>query len=259
MNVAFHLNQLGVSSGMISRVGADALGDELLGFLQGKNIPTNLIQTDVDTPTGTVQVTLDPAGHPSYVIVQPAAWDHIACTPAVEAAVVQAEVLVYGSLVCRSETSAATLKRLVALARYRVFDVNLRAPFFSEKLIRELLLGADLVKMNDDELMAITGWLQVPGDMAQRMASLCVRFDLDGLIVTRGADGAAFYDRDGFCETPGVRVQVQDTIGSGDAFLAGFLSRRLQGEAPDACLEWAGKLGAFVATQKGGTPEHGFF
>ncbi|MBK7940217.1 MAG: carbohydrate kinase [Lewinellaceae bacterium] len=256
MNVAFHLNQLGVPAGMVSRVGADELGVELLDFLRAKRIPTDLIQTDPEYPTGTVKVTLDAGGHPSYEIVQPSAWDHITPEPAAESAIRKAEMLVYGSLVCRNSASDHALHQYIAQAKYRVFDVNLRQPFFSEKLIRELLLTANLVKMNDDELNIIADWLYLPGDAAQRMAALFVRFDLDGLIVTRGEHGAAFFDKNGYIETPGERVIVQDTIGSGDAFLAGFLSQKLKNAAPGTCLEFAGQLGAFVATQKGGTPEH---
>lgn len=256
MNVAFHLNQLGVPAGMVSRVGSDELGSELLGFLQDKQIPTGLIQTDGTYPTGTVKVTLDAGGHPSYEIVRPSAWDYIDCETAAENAVQHADMLVFGSLVCRHGKSRETLEKLIGLANYKVFDVNLRQPFFSENLIRELLLKADLVKMNDDELATITGWLNIGGDDAQRMASLLLRFDLQGIIVTRGAQGAAFHDGDHYYEMPGIRVTVQDTIGSGDAFLAGFLSRKLTNATPETCLEFAGKMGAFVATQKGGTPEH---
>lgn len=256
MNVAFHLNQLGVATGMISRVGADALGNELLAFLQEKNIPTELIQPDPQHPTGTVHVSLDAAGHPAYEIVKPVAWDFIEAEAAAETAVQAAEMLVYGSLVCRLPQSEMSLKKLIALARYRVLDVNLRQPYVAESLIRELLLTADLVKMNDEELSIITSWLNIGGEMPQRMASMVLRFDLQGLIVTLGAEGAAYADPAGFYETPGIAVQVQDTIGSGDAFLAGFLQQKRLGASPQHCLERACQLGAFVATQKGGTPVH---
>ena len=256
MNVAFHLNQLGVNAGMISRVGTDAPGRELLAFLQEKGIPTGLIQSDPQYPTGTVHVSLDAAGHPAYEIVKPVAWDHIEVEATAETAVQAAEMLVYGSLVCRLPQSEASLKKLIAQARYRVLDVNLRQPYVAESLIRELLLTADLVKMNDEELNIITSWLNIGGEMPQRMASLVLRFDLQGLIVTLGAAGAAYADPAGYYQAPGITVDVRDTIGSGDAFLAGFLQQKRLGASPQHCLERACQLGAFVATQQGGTPIH---
>lgn len=256
MNVAYHLNQLGVPAGMISRVGTDDLASELLGFLKEKRIPTELIQVDEQYPTGTVQVTFDTPGHPAYEIVQPSAWDYIACEEAAVNAVEGAAFFVFGSLVARNPVSEATLLRLIESAKYRVFDVNLRQPFFSPRLIGDLLEKADLVKMNDDELHTISGWFGLAGDEPESMKKVLQKFDLQGIIVTRGEHGAAFLDKTGYYETPGTKVTVQDTIGSGDAFLAGFLSRKLKNADPETCLAFAGKMGAFVATQKGGTPEH---
>lgn len=256
MNVAYHLNQLGVPAGMISRVGTDDLASELLGFLKEKRIPTELIQVDEQYPTGTVQVTINASGHPAYEIVQPSAWDYIACEEAAVNAVEGAAFFVFGSLVARNPVSEATLLQLITSAKYRVFDVNLRQPFFSPRLIGDLLEKADLVKMNDDELHTISGWFGLAGDEPESMKKVLQKFDLQGIIVTRGEHGAAFLDKTGYYETPGTKVTVQDTIGSGDAFLAGFLSRKLKNADPETCLAFAGKMGAFVATQKGGTPEH---
>ncbi len=255
MNVAFHLNQLGAPAAMVSRVGSDDLGREILAFLAGKNIDTSLIQRDDTFPTGIVKVALDEQGHPSYEIVQPVAWDFIRAEPAALDTVENAAMLVFGSLAARNRTSRETLMALLERAVYRVFDVNLRPPFFSPELLEELLGKADLLKMNDHELDTLSGWYHFRGEEKDRMESLLEHFHLDGVVVTKGDKGAVFQDKSGFYLHAGYPVQVQDTIGSGDAFLAGFLRQTLRGEKPDERLAFACSMGAFVATQKGGTPQ----
>jgi fructokinase len=254
MNVAYHANNFGLPAKIISRVGADELGRELRAFLAGKHIPTELIQTDAEHPTGVVQVVLDEKGSPSYEIVQPAAWDFIVPEAAAQSAAASATALVFGSLACRTEQTKNALLQLIEAAPYRVFDVNLRPPFFSQGLLDELLAKASLVKMNDEELEAIAAWHGAAGDEEAKMAALKKHYALDALLVTRGPHGAILLNGDGFFAHGGFPVQVQDTIGSGDAFLGGFLSQMLAGAPPARCLEFACAAGAFVATQKGATP-----
>lgn len=254
MNVAYQLNQLGTPAGMISRIGTDDLGREIATFLQEKNVPTEWVQRDMDHPTGIVRVEFDAKGHPQYEIVQHTAWDFIRAEfPAVEA-VKNAEAVVFGSLAARSEQSKTALLTLLGQAQMRVFDVNLRTPFYSKALLEELLPMADIVKMNDDELEIIAAWYGFRGEQKEKMQQVKKAAQLDLLVVTRGDKGAICLDDTGYRGHPGYRVQVQDTIGSGDAFLAGFLSQFLAGQPADACLDFACKMGAYVATQRGGTP-----
>ena len=254
MNVAYQLNQLGTPAGMISRIGTDDLGREIATFLQEKNVPTEWVQRDMDHPTGIVRVEFDAKGHPQYEIVQHTAWDFIRAEfPAVEA-VKNAEAVVFGSLAARSEQSKTALLTLLGQAQMRVFDVNLRTPFYSKALLEELLPMADIVKMNDDELEIIAAWYGFRGEQKEKMQQVKKAAQLDLLVVTRGDKGAICLDDPGYRGHPGYRVQVQDTIGSGDAFLAGFLSQFLAGQPADACLDFACKMGAYVATQRGGTP-----
>ena len=267
MNVAFQLNQLGVPTGMVSRIGTDDLGREIFDFLKGKNVPTEWVQHDVEHPTSIVQVELDAKGHPKYEIVQNVAWDFIAADDGAVQAVKNAQALVFGSLAARSETSKNTLLALIENAPFRVLDTNLREPFFSKKLLDELLPKAHLVKMNDEELDIIADWhgienvgrVQNPADvhanLQAKMSALKKAFQLDVLVVTRGKDGAISLGETGFCNHTGYRVRVQDTIGSGDAFLAGYLSQFLANNTPEKCLDFACKMGAYVATKRGGTPE----
>jgi fructokinase len=255
MNVAYHVNNLGLSARMISRVGADDLGRELLNFLHDKGVSTRYVQTDPLLPTGIVNVTLNSKGSPAYEIVQPVAWDNIHPDTELYDIVRDADALVFGSLACRSERSKNTLLELLDRATLRVFDTNLRPPFYTQSLLEELLAQADIAKMNDEELAIIAGWNGVQGSEADQMQALKEKFRLERLILTKGENGAACLDASGYHIHPGFPVQVRDTIGSGDAFLAGFLSRMLAGAGSPECLEFACALGALVATKQGGTPD----
>lgn len=256
MNVAFHLNQLGLSTRMISRVGDDEYGRELLAFLNEKGISGKLVQTDPDLPTGTVNVTLDEKGSPSYDIVNPAAWDFIHPDEEMTESVKSASALVFGSLSCRNERSRLTLFGLLAAAPFRVLDVNLRPPYFSQHLLEQLLLKSDIVKMNDEELALLTAyWADLQEEQSQ-MEFLKEKFKLHAVLVTKGPYGAVLLDDAGFYAQKAFKVQVQDTIGSGDAFLGAFLSKKLTGARAQECLEFACLAGAFVASKKGATPNY---
>lgn len=255
MNVAYHAQQLGAQSSMISSVGRDILGDALLDFLKTKKIGTALLQRSETLPTSVVKVYLDDTGSASYEIVEGVAWDDIQITEPMKAAVEQADVLVFGSLVTRGEASKSALEQLLQRAKLRVFDVNLREPFFSSASIARLLEQADVVKTNDDELELLAGWFDQSSDMPSITQHLLNRFDLQKVIVTRGSKGAACRDQAGWHEHPGYPVTVKDTVGSGDSFLAGFLTRMLFGESTLDCLDFGCAVGALVATHSGGTPQ----
>ncbi len=255
MNVAFHANQLGLESKMISKTGDDDLGKELKRFLENIGVSVELVQTDNTFPTGIVNVTLDKNGSPSYEIVSPVAWDYIYPDDKVKDFVKNAGALIFGSLACRTERNKKTLLEYVDLANIRVFDVNLRTPFYSKSLVEELLGKADIVKMNDEELALIGEWLGLSGTEKSQLEYIKKEFNLDLVILTKGRHGAACLDETGYHEQPGFRVTVQDTIGSGDAFLAAFLSRFLKGGSTRDCLVFASAVGALVATKQGGTPK----
>lgn len=255
MNVAFHANQLGMESKMISKAGQDSLGKELNRFLENIGVSTELIQTDNTFSTGTVNVTLDANGSPAYEIVSPVAWDYIHPDDKAKDYVRNADALVFGSLASRTERNKNTLSEYLELASIRVFDVNLRKPFFSKNLVEELLEKADIVKMNDEELDLIAGWQGSGGIERSQMDFIRNKFGLDLIILTKGKNGAACLDESGYYEHPGFSVKVKDTVGSGDSFLAAFLSHFLNGENIQDCLAFAGAVGALVATKQGGTPE----
>ena len=255
MNVAYHLNALGIDSSIISRVGKDDLGAELIGFLTEKHISVDFVQHDAVLPTGLVNVKLDEQGSPTYQIEKPVAWDNILLTSAIMEKVAEADALVYGSLVCRNEVSENTLFELLKRAKKKIFDVNIREPFYEQLLIEHLMTAAEIVKMNEHELELISGWYNNEKDFSKQMKFLYDRFDLETLIVSQGSVGAYCLENDTLYFQESFKIMVKDTIGSGDAFLAGFLSEKMHGKTPQECLLTACKVGAYVATQAGATPE----
>jgi|1048.fasta_scaffold00491_14 fructokinase len=261
MNVACHAARLGHPTRMISRVGDDDLGRCLIKFLVSKQVNSQSVQIDPTVGTGTVKVMLDEFGTPSYDIVFPSAWDFISIKPEDFQHVRSAAAFVFGSLITRQAESYITLLRYLEVAAFRVFDVNLRAPFYSEETIDVLLKAADMVKMNEQELQIIAGWNGFEGTVEEQMEALFGLHNWKVLIVTLGSNGAYAHTRNGICYERGLEVDVKDTVGSGDAFLAGFLHAYLEQRPIKSALRYANVLGAFNATFTGGTPmvEEGAF
>ncbi|MCG2617514.1 carbohydrate kinase [Terrimonas sp. NA20] len=256
MNVAYHLHQLKESPALITRVGNDEKGEELKKILAEKQIDTSLLQTDLTRPTGIVYGTANERGDMKYEIVAPSAWDFIEATAAAIEKVRASAYFVCGSLAARDVTSQLSLFTFLAAAKTSVVDINLRQPFFGEALIGQLLQHAAIAKLNSDELDLLSRWWAIEGDLKDRMSWLQQRFNLDTVIVTRGAEGAAVFHEDSMYEHPGYKVNVVDTVGSGDAFLAGFLHRRLQKDSISNALNFASRLGAFVASRSGAWPAY---
>ncbi len=251
LNVAIHLNNLGRKTAMISRVGQDTEGKELQSFIKKRGVSTDFIQTDATQPTGRVEVTLDTDGQPSYDIVQPTAWDFIEL-PNIEAI----DVLVYGSLACRHVDSKKTLLKLLKKSNFNAFDVNLRDPFYTQELLlQELLPKANLVKVNEAEINQITNWMGYEGGFNSKMKLILDHFELDGIILTKGSQGASYLNKKGFVHQSIIPVDVKDTIGCGDALFAGFIHQFLQEKKPIECLPFAVATGSFVAMHSGGTPK----
>ncbi|GAB4031434.1 carbohydrate kinase family protein [Spirosoma jeollabukense] len=254
MNVAADLRNFGLNSQLISRVGSDDLGRELLDFLAQKGIPLDLIQVGQSHLTGVAKANISDSNEVTYKIVQPVAWDYIQLVPGLLDTVRQSDLFVYGSLVARSTQSHETLLSLLEVAPRKVFDVNLRAPHYERTTVETLLYYADIAKINEHELVELSAWYGEETDLHQAMNQLRRRYKLETLCVTLGEKGAVLLDETGLYSQLGFPVEVEDTIGSGDAFLAAFLYKTLQGESPKKTLEFACATGAYVATQRGATP-----
>lgn len=256
MNVAYHLRKLGLNPGIVTRVGIDDRGKKLIDLLNEHGITTDHIQLDYDISTGIVNAAANAHGEMQYDIVAPAAWDFIALDDATLDLVKEASHFIFGSLVNRNAVSRNTLFTLLETAQQKVLDINLRPPHFDRRLVEDLLRHADMVKMNIAELELITGWFASYKNVTDRIGVIQDRFKIPSIIVTMGGDGAIVdiagerYKHNGFV------IEVADTIGSGDAFLAAFIFKQLNNEGPAASLTFASALGALVASKTGGWPAY---
>ncbi|OIV40146.1 carbohydrate kinase family protein [Flavobacterium johnsoniae] len=256
-NVAYNLMRMGIDSHMISRVGNDKLGIDLITQLTDWNISTQDSQIDPLYPTGTVIAHIDEHNEAHYDIIKPVAWDFIEFRNDYIEKISNAAAFVFGSLITRSETSRNTLFELLEIAQFKVFDINIRPPHYSVPIINDLLEKSDVVKMNKAELHLVLDFLNksyVDEDDAVRFIQ--DKFNIKEVLVSKGSKGALYYNEYQKYDVPAVPVTIQDTVGSGDAFLAGFLSKRILDENPIEIMNQATALGAFITSQKGACPNY---
>jgi fructokinase len=255
LNVAYHLSTLGVATEMVSRVGADALGRETLKKIASLGLATGGILQDSSQATGRVVVTVDLHNEPSFDIVAPAAWDFIDAEVAVQAAGQDPFLLVFGTLAQRAPASRAAVRTLWQRASVKCYDVNLRPPFTTRELVLDSLTAADVVKMNEKEIVEIAGWTDTEvSDSVETARNLLDRYNLQVVLVTEGAAGAWLVCPEGHFTHPGFPVAVADTVGAGDAFFATFIEGYLTKRPWPECLARANHRGAYVASQAGATP-----
>jgi fructokinase len=256
LNVALRLSSLGINSQIISRVGDDEIGKELLSFIKKSKVSTAHIQVDPTHKTGEVVVHLNDKGSASYNINYPVAWDKIACNPEIEDLVKKAAAFIYGSLVCRDEPSFETLVELLGYAKYKVFDVNLRAPFYKKEVLTSLMMQSDFIKFNDEELYEISKFLNSPyHSLKQNILYIAESTNTNRICVTLGSHGAVLYYEGTFYYNSGYEIKVADTVGSGDSFLAGLISKLLTQNDPQKAIDFACALGALVAEKQGANPK----
>ncbi|MGL2994395.1 carbohydrate kinase family protein [Flavobacterium sp. TSSA_36] len=256
LNVALRLASLGIHTQIISCIGTDSNGKEVIDMLSKTAISTQTIQVNSSYTTGEVQVHLDRKGSATYTINYPAAWDKIKYNQEGETAVIEADILVFGSLACRDIVSHQSLLNYIAVSKYKVFDVNLRPPFYSKELLIELLLEADFVKFNDDELYEICRFLNSPyHSLEQNIHFIAQKTNTKNICVTKGQHGAVLFFNDQMYYNSGYQVTVSDTVGAGDSFLAGLLSILFSENDPQKALNFACALGALVASHEGANPQ----
>ncbi|MDE0471549.1 MAG: carbohydrate kinase [Ekhidna sp.] len=257
LNVAIHLQNLNVPSGVISRVGSDDAGKELIRFLNNRGVNTDLIQTDPDRDTGTVRVNIDKNNEPLYTIVEKAAWDFI--DDSFLKSNINPKYIVHGSLICRSAESSLSLQKLLKNTNAKVvFDLNLRSPYYGKPTIDALMKTANIVKMNREEFKILKGWFHIKnsekcGDMEALKA---LYPNLEIIIATKGEDGAVAWKEGKRQSVTAVKVDIVDTVGSGDAFLAAFIAGIDEGMPPKEALHFASAAGSFVAAKAGANPEY---
>jgi len=256
-NFAFHARALGARSRVISRVGKDPLGAEILQRLQSLGLPTADVQVDPCAPTGTVTVRLSPDGQPHFTIHEAVAWDYLALEPAALAAVAGADAVSFGTLAQRCEPARGAIQALLAAVRpgaLRILDINLRQHYFSRKIIETSLSLANIVKFNDSELPVLAELLGLSGNMRQQIEQLARRHSQHLVCLTRGARGSLLYSEGQWADDPSQPVAVKDTVGAGDAFTAALAMGLLAGKPLDIINRRANQVARYVCSCEGATP-----
>ncbi len=260
-NFAFHMKKLGCDVRFVSRVGNDDLGKEILTFLSSHQFDTADIQIDADLPTGTVQVDVTENGH-DFTITENTAWDRIEFDHRVQSLLAQGPELVYfGSLVQRTEPGQALIQRILDRkpAGTRVFcDINLRPASYRAAVIRTCLSGADILKLNQEELWEAAGDTGISRDAGEETAArrLITEYGIRRIILTRGPDGSTWITRDTVLQCPAVPVkQIRDTVGAGDAYAAMSAAGMLKNLPPETCMDLASEFAAHICTLEGALPK----
>ncbi len=256
MNVAYHLKKLGVEPALITRIGADDWGKNLVKLMKENNISTDFFQKDASLETGKVNATSNEKKEVSYEILKPVAWDNIQYEDRLEELVVAADYFVFGSLVTRIDITRNTLFKLIEAASFKVLDINLRAPHYNRHVIEQLLYKINLLKLNQAELELITGWFANYKSDIDRLKVLQDKFGIHDIVVTKGERGSLFNCNGKIYDHPGYKIIVADTIGSGDSFLAALLSKLLNRNTVEEALEFASATGALIASYPGACPDY---
>ena len=258
-NFAYHVSQYGFDGCVVSAVGDDKLGNEILESFNNRRL--NYLIQRVPYPTGTVQIELDEAGIPCYEIKENVAWDNIPFTVDLEKLAKKTRAVCFGSLAQRNTVSRDTINRFLdvmsdAAGQYRVFDVNLRQGFYDKEILCNSMKRCNILKINDEELIAVSRMFEYPGiDLEDKCRALLSEYGLEILILTCGVNGSYVFTRENvsFVNTP--KIEVADTVGAGDSFTATFISAILKGKSIREAHELAVEVSAYVCTQNGAMPE----
>ena len=255
-NFAYHVGQFGWHTVVVSAIGNDTLGDEILQRIEGVNLDHKIVR--VPYPTGTVQVTLSGDGIPSYEICENVAWDNIPWSEELEDLAKRTKAVCFGSLAQRSAESRNTILRFLGTMdadTERIYDINLRQSFYSLEVIEESLRRATILKLNDEEIEVVKALLQITGTPEEVCRKIIARYETVKMVIfTCGAIGSYVYtaDETSYVETP--KVKVADTVGAGDSFTATFVAQYLKGKAIKEAHRIAVQASAFVCTQNGAMP-----
>lgn len=255
-NFAYHVCRLGGNGWAVSAISDDELGREIKSTLSAKKL--NTILEEVNEPTGTVQVTLNAAGVPTYDITEGVAWDHIPFTERIGDLAKETSAVCFGTLAQRSPESRATIHEFIENmpdGSLKVYDINLRQNYYDEKIISDSLRLADILKINDEELEIVSRMLCLSGTSEERCRAISREFNLKFVILTMGGDGSKVILEDRVhLSTPG-KINIVDTVGAGDSFTAAFMLAYLRGESIEKAHTLATEVSSYVCTKAGAMPE----
>ena len=258
-NFGYHCQQLGAEARIVSAIGSDDLGDEIITHFKNKELTTDNLQRSPDHPTGTVTVELDEQGIPSYVIHEQVAWDYIEWNDALQSLSEAADAICFGSLSQRSPVTKTTLQKMlgsVSQQCLKVFDINLRPPYYNTPILLQSLELANVVKMNQDEAIIVGQIFNWGGDVHVIVKQLFKKFNFQLIAITYGEEGSKLFtpEQESFMKVN--PVKIADTIGAGDSFTAALVTGWLNKFPLTEIHELAGKLSAYVCTQRGAMPSY---
>lgn len=256
-NFAFHVNQFGFESLAISAVGADKLGDKALETFD--SVGLKYIIPRVGYPTGTVNVSLDAKGVPTYSFTPDVAWDYIPLSATILEAAADCRAVCFGTLAQRSKESRKTILGFLDATPeecVKIYDINLRLHFYSKEIITESLDRADILKINDEELDIVAPMFGIEAtDIEARCRAIATKFSLKMVILTCGTQGSYVFAEGESSFMPTPKVKVADTVGAGDSFTGAFTASTLSGKSVREAHELAVKVSAFVCTKAGAMPK----
>ena len=255
LNFAYRLNSFQNSLSIISKVGDDSLGKGLTDFLNKNGLDTEHIQISKIYKTGEVNVSINKNGIADYDILNPVTWDDISLNLKNIELTKNSSVFVFGSLICRNMTSRRTLKELLKITPFKLFDINLRSPYYNMNLIEELMLSSDFIKFNYEEIEEIcTLYIKKKGTLENMIETISEKTKTKNICVTMGEKGACYYTNNSFYYQDGFKISVLDTVGAGDSFIATLVEGILNKMKPQKILKKACAVAALVASKKGATP-----
>lgn len=257
-NFAYHVSQFGLPSCVVSAIGNDALGKEIIENFTSKGL--DQLIAEVPYPTGTVQVEIDQTGIPLYDIKENVAWDNIPYTEHLDALAKRTKAVCFGSLAQRNVVSRETINHFLDTMpkdddSLIVFDVNLRQGFYNKEILCKSMQNCNILKINDEELITVSRMFGYPGiDLQDKCWILLGKYNLKMLILTCGINGSYVFTPGNVSFQPTPKVEVADTVGAGDSFTAAFIASILKGKSVTEAHTIAVKTSAFVCTQKGAMP-----
>lgn len=257
-NFAYHVSQFGLPSCVVSAIGDDALGKEIIENFTSKGL--DQLIAEVPYPTGTVQVEIDQTGIPLYDIKENVAWDNIPYTEHLDALAKRTKAVCFGSLAQRNVVSRNTINHFLDTMpkdddSLIVFDVNLRQGFYNKEILCKSMQNCNILKINDEELITVSRMFGYPGiDLQDKCWILLGKYNLKMLILTCGINGSYVFTPGNVSFQPTPKVEVADTVGAGDSFTAAFIASILKGKSVTEAHTIAVKTSAYVCTQKGAMP-----
>lgn len=257
-NFAYHVSQFGLPSCVVSAIGDDALGKEIIENFTSKGL--DQLIAEVPYPTGTVLVEIDQTGIPLYDIKENVAWDNIPYTEHLDALAKRTKAVCFGSLAQRNVVSRNTINHLLDTMpkdddSLIVFDVNLRQGFYNKEILCKSMQNCNILKINDEELITVSRMFGYPGiDLQDKCWILLGKYNLKMLILTCGINGSYVFTPGNVSFQPTPKVEVADTVGAGDSFTAAFIASILKGKSVTEAHTIAVKTSAYVCTQKGAMP-----